>query len=312
VKNINAYLTEGSEIIIESRGNPIHKFPELFKGSQPTDGGFLVLSGNEMDELILKEPRSKKWIRPFWGAEEFLNSKRRFCLWLKDITPNELKDLHLVQDRIDSVKENRLKSPTPSVREYSKFPTLFTQDRQPDSKYLVIPEVSSENRYYIPIGFLDPLIICSNKLQIIPNGTLYMYGVLQSLMHMVWTKTVCGRLKSDYSYSPAVYNNFPWPENPNEKQIKTIESTAQKVLDVRANFPESSLAQLYNPLTMPPALVKAHNELDKAVDLAYRPQPFASEAKRMEFLFELYEKYTADLFTTEKVKKVKKSKEETS
>lgn len=305
VKNINPYLTEGRDLLIESRGKPIHKFPEMFKGSQPTDGGFLILSENDVKGIIAKEPHSEKWIKPFWGADEFLYSKSRYCLWLKGIQPNELKELKLIQSRIDKVKENRLKSPTPSVREYAKYPTLFTQDRQPNSTYLVIPEVSSENRVYIPIGFLEPTIICSNKLQIIPNSTLFMYGVLQSLMHMIWTKHVCGRLESRISYSPSVYNNYPFPENISEKQTKAIERAAQKVLDARAEFPNSSLADLYDPLTMPPALVKAHNELDKAVDLAYRPQPFTSEANRMVFLFELYEKYTADLFTKEKVKKKK-------
>lgn len=223
-------------------------------------------------------------------------------MWLKEINPNELKELHQVQHRIENVKQNRLKSPTPSVKEFAKYPTLFTQDRQPNSTYLAIPEVSSENRMYIPIGFLEPNIICSNKLQIIPDATLFMYGVLQSIMHMAWTKHVCGRLESRISYSPAVYNNYPWP-NPTAKQTQAIETAAQKVLDARAQFTTSSLADLYDPLTMPPALVKAHNDLDKAVDQAYRAQPFTTEAKRMEFLFELYEQYTKDLFTKVKVKK---------
>lgn len=306
VKNINSYLTEGKEILIESRGKPIHKFPEMFKGSQPTDGGYLLLSEVDKNELLIKEPNSEKWIKSFWGADEFLYSKPRFCLWLKQIQPNELKELKSIQFRIEKVKESRLKSPTPSVREFAKYPTLFTQDRQPETNYLAIPEVSSENRVYIPIGFLSADIICSNKLQIIPSATLFIYGILQSLMHMVWTKHVCGRLESRISYSPAVYNNFPFPQNPTDKQVKAIETAAQKVLDARLEFPKSSLADLYDPLTMPPLLTKAHNELDKAVDLAYRSQPFTSEAKRMEFLFELYEKYTADLFTKEKVKKSKK------
>jgi type II restriction/modification system DNA methylase subunit YeeA len=307
VKNINGYLTEGKEIVIESRGKPIHKFPEMFKGSQPTDGGFLVLTENERNEIISEEPKSEKWTKPYWGAKEFLNSKLRYCFWLKDIKPNELRELKLVQTRIEKVRENRLKSPTSSVREYSKYPILFTQDRQPSSTYLAIPEVSSENRTYIPIGFLEPEIICSNKLQIIPNATLFLFGVLQSIMHMAWISNVCGRLKSDFSYSPAVYNNFPFPENTTEKQIKTIEEKAQKVLDTRAEFPNSSLADLYDSLAMPPALVKAHNELDKAVDLAYRPQPFPNEANRMVFLFELYEKHTAGLFTEKKTKKMRKT-----
>nr|MBP7612147.1 class I SAM-dependent DNA methyltransferase [Paludibacter sp.] len=168
---------------------------------------------------------------------------------------------------------------------------------------------SSENRKYIPIGYLSQNIIASDLARTIPNASLYLFGVLTSTFHMTWVKFVCGRMKSDFRYSNSlVYNNYPWPENPTEKQIKLIEEKAQKVLDARAVFPESSLAELYNPLIMPPALVKAHNELDKAVDLAYRPQPFTSEANRMVYLFELYEKYTADLFTAgKKTKKTKKT-----
>lgn len=303
VKNINPYLTEGKDIFIESRGKPIYGFPEMIKGSQPTDGGNLILTEEEYHELIANEPQAKKWIKPYYGAHEFLNNKKRFCLWLKDITPLQLREMPLVKRRVEQVKNDRLKSPTPSVRDFSKYPTLFTQDRQPISEYLAIPEVSSINRIYIPIGFLTPDIICSNKLQIISNASLFMFGVIQSSMHMIWTRFVCGRMKSDFSYSPQVYNNFPWPENPTEKQKQAVEAAAQHVLDVRAKFPESSLADLYDPNTMPPELVKAHQALDKAVDLCYRPQPFINETKRIEFLFELYDKYTSGIFAKEKKKK---------
>ena len=308
VKNINSYLLDGKEIIIESRGKPIHKFPEMFKGSQPTDGGYLILTPQERELLIANEPLSVKWIRPFIGGYELMNGVIRYCLWLKDCPPDTLRKMPLVVKRLEDVSKSRLLSSTQSVREFSKYPALFTQDRQPNSSYLAFPEVSSENRRYIPIGFLNSDTICSNKLQIIPNASLYLFGILMSTMHMAWTKTVCGRLESRFSYSPAVYNNYPFLENPSAKQIKDIETAAQKVLDARAEFSGSSLADLYAPMTMPPSLVKAHNELDKAVDLAYRPQPFTTEAKRVEFLFELYEKYTADLLTTEKEKKSKKIK----
>jgi hypothetical protein len=305
VKNINAYLIEGSEILIESRGKPIHDYPELFKGSQPTDGGNLILSPEERDSFILNEPLSEKWIMPFIGGYELMNNKIRYCLWLKDCSPDLLNNLPLVKNRLEEVRKSRILSATASVKEFSKFPSLFTQDRQPSSNYLAMPRVSSVNRKYIPITFLTPDIIAHEKLIIIPNASKFLFGILMSSMHMAWTDTVCGRLKSDYSYSPAVYNNFPFPVNLNEKQHNLIEEKSNKVLHVRELFNNSSLADLYNPLTMPPALVKAHSELDKAVDLAYRPQPFLSEAKRMEFLFELYEKYTADLFTKEKTKNVK-------
>ncbi len=186
---------------------------------------------------------------------------------------------------------------------------LFEQIRQPDSDFILIPRVSSENRKYIPLGFLPKDVIVSDTATFIPNATKFHLGVLTSEMHMAWVKTVCGRLKSDFRYSnDIVYNNYPWPENPSEKQIKAIETAAQKVLDARAEFPGSSLADLYDPLTMPPQLVKAHQALDKAVDLAYRPQAFTGEANRMEFLFALYEKYTADLFTEEKQPKGRKAK----
>ena len=170
---------------------------------------------------------------------------------------------------------------------------------------MLIPRHSSEKRKYIPIGFVDQSVILADSAYGLPNATLFHFAILTSNMHMAWVKSVCGRIKSDFRYSNIVYNSYPWPENPTEKQVKAIEAAAQRVLDARAASPGSSLADLYDPLAMPSVLIKAHNELDKSVDLAYRPQAFISEAKRMEFLFELYEKYTADLFTKEKVKKKK-------
>ena len=300
VKNINPYLTEGKDIFIESRGKPIHEFPEMVKGSQPTDGGHLVLLSQDRDELVDENPSSVKWIKSFLGAFEFINNETRYCLWLKQISPTELKSMPKVLERVEKVRESRLNSPTASVREFSKYPYLFTQDRQPATRYLVIPEVSSISRTYIPIGFLDPEIICSNKLQIIPNATLYLFGVLQSSMHMVWTRYVTGRLKSDYSYSPQVYHNFPFPIDPSRQQILAVEKAAQGILDARASFPGSSLADLYDPNVTPPLLVKAHQALDKAVDVCYRSQQFTSEAKRMEFLFDLYDQYTNQLFASSK------------
>jgi hypothetical protein len=300
VKNINPYLTEGKDILVESRGKPIHKYSEMFKGSQPTDGGYLII--NSIDDFIEKEPKAKKYIRRYMGADDFISSNVRWCLWLKNVDPKELKEMGTVMERLLKVKEARLNSPTPSVKKAADFPYLFTQDRQPESDYLVIPEVSSENRKFIPIGFESKDVICANTVQIIPKATMFLFGVIQSSMHMAWVRVIAGRLESRIRYTPSVYNNYPWPESPTDKQVKAIETAAQKVLDARLQFPNSSLADLYDPLTMPPALVKAHNELDKAVDLAYRSQPFASEAKRMEFLFELYERFTADLFTREKKK----------
>jgi hypothetical protein len=211
----------------------------------------------------------------------------------------------LVMERVNRVREDRLKSTDKGMQNLA--PTRFRETNNPE-KCLVIPVVSSESRNYIPMGFIDKKTISTNANLIMPDANLYHFGVLMSTIHMAWVKSVCGRLESRFRYSKdIVYNNYPWPENPNDKQIKAIETASQKVLDARLQFPNSSLADLYDPLTMPPTLVKAHNELDKAVDLAYRPQAFTSEANRMVFLFELYEKYTADLFTIEKPKKQKKT-----
>src|SRR5665647_66587 len=304
VKNINPYLVEGKDNFITKKSNPICNVPSICRGSDATDDGNLLLSLSEKEELLQKHPDIEDWIRPFLMGREFLNNIPRFCLWLKDIQPSELKNHASVYERIERIKKFRSNSKRPQTIKMAQFPSLFGEERQPESNYLAIPKVSSENRNYIPIGFCTKDIICGDKLFNLPNATLWQFGIITSLMHMTWMKYICGRLKSDYSYSNTiVYNNYPWPENPSEKQKEVIEKAAQKVLDVRAAFPNSSLADLYNPLTMPPALVKAHNELDKAVDLAYRPQPFINETKRIEFLFELYDKYTAGLFMVEKKKK---------
>ncbi|HRN86923.1 MAG TPA: class I SAM-dependent DNA methyltransferase, partial [Candidatus Dojkabacteria bacterium] len=305
-KNINPYLVDAKDIFISKRTKPLCNVPTMQKGSQPTDNGNFLFTSDEKVEFIRQEPKSKIYFKRIIGSEEFINNKERWCLWLKDIAPNDLKKLPNVYERVENVRSFRLKSNKAATRKKAETPTLFDEIRQPESVYLAVPEVSSERRKYIPIGFMAKEVIASNKIQMVGNATLYHFGVLTSILHMTWTKNVCGRLESRYQYSASiVYNNFPWPENPSDKQVKAIETAAQKVLDTRLQFPNSSLADLYNPLTMPPALVKAHSELDRAVDQAYRSQAFTSETKRMEFLFELYEKYTANLFTTEKSKKRK-------
>jgi hypothetical protein len=275
-------------------------------GNMPLDGGHLLLSEEEKNEFLLKEPKAEKFILPLISAYEFLNGGKRYCLWLVDAEPNELKQMPEVLKRAELVKIFRLESKAPSTQKFAATPTLFRDRNRPET-FIVVPRVSSENRKLIPMGFFDKNSIVSDTCMSLPNGTIFHFGILMSTMHMAWVKSVCGRLESRYRYSKdIVYNNYPWPDNPNDKQVKAIEAAAQKVLDARQQFPNSSLADLYDPLTMPPALVKAHNELDKAVDLAYRPQPFTSEAGRMEFLFGLYEKYTADLFVKAKQKKPKK------
>jgi hypothetical protein len=305
--NINPYLVDAPDMLLPSRTDPLPGIPQMKKGSQPTDGGFLILNEEEKEDLLKKEPGAKKWLHPYMGGEELMNGTTRWCLWLKHISPAELKALSLIRERVANVRAARLKSPTKSVREFAEYPTLFTQDRQPNKPYLAVPEVSSENRRYIPIAFLSPSIIASNKLQIVVGATLYHLGVLSSTMHMAWVRTVAGRLKSDYSYSPAVYNNFPWPSDPTEKQKAAIEEAAQGILDARAGHSDASLADLYDSVAMPPDLRKAHQVLDKAVDAAYGKKSFASDAERVTFLFELYHKYTSLLPAPEKPK-VKRQK----
>lgn len=308
VKNINPYLLEGPNVLISNRMKPINAVPVMVWGNKPTDGGYLLFDDHQEVESFLNiESKASKWIRPFMSGQDFIYNSPRYCLWLVDITPSELNSLPEVKKRIEQVKRIRLASKAEATRKKATTPTLFGQIAQPDTDYLAIPEVSSERRSYIPIAFLSKNIIASNKIQLIPNATNWHFGVVTSLMHMTWMRYICGRLKSDFSYSNSlVYNNFPWPENPSEKQKQAVEKAAQAVLDARAEFPNSSLAVLYDPLTMPPALVKAHAALDKAVDLCYRPQPFPDDARRMEFLFELYEKYTAGLFATPKKTRKKK------
>jgi hypothetical protein len=303
VKNINPYLVEGSDLVILSRRKTISSVPDINFGSMPNDGGHLILSQSEKEELVKNEPDADKWIRRYTGAQEFINGYSRYCLWLVNIQPQELKKSKEIYRRVEEVRKVRSESNRKTTQELSKFPTLFGENRQPDTNYLLIPGVLSENRKYIPTGFLSPDIITSNSCLIIPYATLYHFGILTSEMHMAWVKYVCGRLKSDYRYSNTiVYNNFPFPENITDKQKQTVETCAQAVLDTRAKYPDSSLADLYDPLTMPPDLLKAHQKLDKAVDLCYRPQPFTSELNRIEYLFELYEKLTAPLLSTSKQK----------
>ena len=307
-KNINPYLIDAKDILIQKRRKPICKIPEISFGNMPNDGGNLLLEDKEKILLTENDNILSKYIRPLISGQEFLNGEKKWCLWLENFNPTEISKSKELVNRINKVKELRSNSTREATKKLALFPYLFGEIRQPKTDYIFIPLTSSENRKIIPMGFFDENSIANNTGSVIENSNLYHFGILQSSMHMAWVNTVCGRLESRYRYSnEIVYNNYPWPENPSEKQIKTIEEKAQIVLDVRASFPNSSLADLYNPLTMPPALVKVHNELDKAVDLAYSKQAFTSEAKRMEFLFELYEKYTADLFAKEKPKKTKKT-----
>jgi hypothetical protein len=305
VRNVNPYLVEGNDQFITRRTQPISNVPKMIWGNKPVDGGNLIIEENNLNTFLIKEPRSKKFIKQLMGGTEFLYNQKRWCLWLVDALPQEIKSMPLVMERIEKVKEIRQKSVDIGARKLALTPSLFRDLNNPEH-FIVIPEVSSENRRYIPIGFLDKNVIPTNLLQVIPDAKLFHFGILESEMHMVWVRHVCGRLESRFRYSNSiVYNNFPWPESPTEKQKAAVEDAAQTVLDARAQFPNSSLADLYDPNTMPPVLVKAHQQLDKAVELCYRPQPFPNETKRIEFLFELYDKYTAGLFVKEKKTKKK-------
>jgi len=293
--NINPYLVDSGNIVITRRNKPLCSVPEMIKGSSPTDGGHLILENDEKADFLKKEPKAEKYIKPYVGSREFINNISRWCFWLKDISPKELKSMTYVMERLDLVKKMRLESKKISTQKWAKYPSLFIEERQPKGQYIIIPRVSSERRTYIPIGFLDSNTIVSDSAITLPEANLFLFGVLTSLMHMTWVKYVCGRLKSDYRYSnTVVYNNYPWPNDPNEKNKCKVEEKAQKILEIRIKFPDSSLADLYDPLTMPPKLVKAHQELDKAVDLCYRSQPFTTEAARIEYLFDLYNEYTRD------------------
>lgn len=306
-KNINSYLVDAKDIFIEKRTKPISNVPEINFGNMPLDGGHLLLSKEEKDELLSKYPSAKRFLKKTIGSNEYINNLERWCLWLVGIEPNLYRDIPPIIERVKKVQVFRATSVAPSTQKFASSPSLF-RDKNLPKKYIVIPGVSSEKRKFIPLGLLTDDTVPTNLVHIMPEGTFFHFGILTSAMHMAWVKSVCGRLKSDFRYSKdIVYNNFPWPENPTEKQMQAIETTAQKVLDARLQFPNSSLADLYDPLTMPSDLVKAHNELDKAVDLAYRSQPFINEANRMEFLFSLYEKYTADLFSKAKQKKSRKN-----
>ncbi|MEI7899109.1 MAG: DNA methyltransferase [bacterium] len=341
--NISPYLTPGPDTFVTKRQRPLLPVPEMRCGNKPSDGGNLILTDAEKAALIAAEPGAEKYLRRFTGAEEFINGNMRWCLWLADAEPEEYRSLPLVMERVERVCAFRAKSTAAPTRSAARTPALFFYRSQPDTEYILIPEVSSERRTYIPIGFVSPDVISANTNFIVPSSDLYHFGVLTSAMHMAWVRQVGGRLKSDFRYSGSmVYNTFPWPQmdargsepsggeascvkeaaariywssyhedghDPKRtavllagdaKKKASVEAKAQAVLDARANHPLSTLADLYDPLTMPADLVKAHADLDRAVDRCYRPQAFTSDRQRVEFLFVRYERYIAPLLPVEK------------
>ena len=269
VENINPYLLDAPNVFIDSRTSSICDVPQMVYGNKPTDGGFLFLSSEERDELLKREPGTEKFIRQIYGATEYINNKARYCLWLVGASPSELRKSPFIMERVEQVRQFRLNSTKAATQRSADTPTLFQEIRHPDSEYIIIPRHSSETRRYIPFGFVQPRIVVNDAVQIIPDAKIYHFGVMMSNVHMAWTRAVCGRLEMRYRYSKdIVYNNFPWP-TPTDVQKTKIEQTAQAILDARARYPESSLADLYDELTMPPELRKAHQDNDRAVMQAY-------------------------------------------
>ena len=288
--NINGYLLDAPDVFIENRKKPLCVVPEMVKGSQPTDGGNLILSSEEKDEIVTKYPQIASYIHRFIGSDEFINNKYRYCLWLVGVNPSILRACPPVLERIEQVRQMRLSSPKAATQKWAEYPTLFTENRQPDSDYLLVPSVSSERRRYIPIGYMPKDIVTSNLAFVVPNASLYHFGVMTSNIHNAWMRAVCGRLKSDYRYSNTiVYNNFPWPTQTDEQKAK-IEATAQAILDARAKYPDSSLADLYDEVAMLPELRRAHQENDRAVMAAYGFSTKMTESECVAHLFELYQK----------------------
>jgi hypothetical protein len=304
-ENINAYLLNATNVFIESRKTPLCDVSEMVFGNMPNDGGNLIIKAEEYEDFIKKEPAAKKYVREFLGAEEFINGKKRYCLWLVEASPAELRHMPLVAARVEAVWKLRMESKREATKRLAYTPHLFGEIRQPESgNYLLVPSVSSEKRRYVPIGFLPSETIASNLVLIIPNATLYEFGILTSIVHNAWMRVVCGRLKSDYRYSVnIVYNNFPWPgvdaskrrENDGSdawKRRLLIEQTAKAILDARAKYPDSTLADLYDETFMPVDLRKAHQANDRAVMEAYGFDPKMTESQIVAELFKMYKNLT--------------------
>ena len=312
-RNINPYLIDAPDILLQNRDTPVCLMPGMRFGSMPRDGGNLLFTQAEYEAFLVTEPRAKPYIHPYVGSDEFLNGAWRWCLWLIDVPPDALRAMSSVMARIEQTRRFRLASKAAATRKFAATPTQFCQIAQPKTPYLLVPGVSSERRQYIPIGFMSPEVIANNLVFVVPDAELFHLGVMSSAMHMAWVRYTCGRLKSDFRYSKdIVYNNFTWPELAPEllspagegsnKHRLAIEAAAQAVLDARARFPGSTLADLYDPLTMPPALVQVHHALDRAVDAAYiaaekaagrKPPKLGSDAERVAFLFERYQALTS-------------------
>ena len=287
-QNINGYLLDAADIFIERQAKPLCDVPSMLRGSSPIDDGNLIMTIEEKAEYVKKEPQGEKFLRPFMMGKDFIDRKPRWCFWLVDVSPADLKACPRLMKRIAQVREFRLQSVKAATQKLADYPTLFAEIRECITEYIAIPKVSSERRRYIPIDYLKPNVVAGDKVFQMPNASLYHFGVLTSNVHMAWMRAVCGRLKSDYSYSNTiVYNNFPWC-TPTDAQKAAIEQTAHGILDARSRFPDSSLADLYDEAAMPPALRKAHRANDKAVLAAYNLPADITESACVAELFERY------------------------
>ena len=293
--NISPYLVEADNTLITKRAAPFFDVPKVTRGTHPVDGGFLLLSDAERAEYIKKEPNGEKYIRRLIGAKELLHNIKRWCFWLEDADPSELRHLSLLRERIAKVREFRLASSDAGTRRQAEHSHLFrTPSMQPESSYIAIPAHSSETRKYVPMAFFEPSIIAHNSIHILRGANLYHLGVLQSSMHIAWVRQVGGKLEARLRYSSdLVYNTFAWPESPSPQDVQAVSDAAQAVLEIRGRYPNASLADLYNPLAMPKDLLDVHKRLDKAVDRCYRRETFKTDSERLGFLFERYTAVTA-------------------
>ena len=295
VQHINPYLVPANDVFIVRRSHPIGDCEEMLTGSEPRDGGFLLMSKDERDSVLKKYAELNNYILRFITGEDFINDNYRYCLWLKDADPAILVNNSFIVERLKRCRDFRLRSKQQQARKMADFPSLFVSERQPATKYLLIPQASSENRRYIPIGYMNPDVIVSNTCFTVANASPYTFGVLTSNVHMAWMRAVCGRLKSDYRYSNMiVYNNFPWP-TPSDKQRSIIEKTALSILDMRSKYSGSNYATLYNELAMPPDLRKAHQQNDRAVMQAYGfSVKDMTESKCVAELMRMYQRLVED------------------
>lgn len=308
VQNISPYLLDGPDLALPIRRAPLCDVPDIVNGNKPADGGFLIVEDNDRASFLQDNPAAADYIKPFVSAEEYLNGRNRWVLWLLNAPPQIFRDSPGLRQRVEGVRAFRAASRKESTRRGAEYPTLFDQIRQPTSEYILIPRHSSERRKYVPFGYFGPEVIIGDSCTAIPDATLYHFGVVSSVMHMAWMRTVCGRLKSDFRYSnKLVYNNFPWPQSPDLRRVGLVEVASNSIIELRKHYlppnGDSTLADLYDPLTMPAPLVKAHADLDRSVDRCYQSHPFKSDRERVELLFCLYEQLSSPLLPASKTKR---------